>query len=189
MKQREDAPSFLSVLGGKLLAGKKAREDAERNRKRLEEAALAARELGAQRITDNEIKKITARLAYEADSYIAAARESDGACYDALVLDALDTARAAVNAWKKNEDQAAALKFMPIDGGQGGIVIPRETTPIGAVAGDGGAGQNTGSGQSREKTLGILRESLRPFIIQNSIRNAGDPEAALADLADEERKS
>ena len=188
MKQREETGSFLSALGGKLLAGRKVREDAERNRKRLEEASLASRELASQRITDSEIKKLTARLAYEADSYIAAARESDGAYYDALVLDALDSAVAAVNTWKKNENQAAALKYMSVDGGRGGIVVPVETARGDAASGEAGTGQNPDSGGSREKTLGILRESLRSFIIQNSIRTAGDPEAALADLAETDSK-
>ena len=101
----EKKESFFSVLGGKILAGKKARIDLEKNRRRLEEAAVSSGELGARRISDGEIKKLAARLAYEADMYIAAARESEDLYYDALVLDALENARAAINAWKKDENE------------------------------------------------------------------------------------
>ena len=164
---------LLSSFGGKILAGRKAKEDAGRNRRRLEEAILASRGLGAQRIGEDEIKKTVARLVFEADLYIAAAQKSEGACYEPLVLDALDTARAAVNAWKKNENEAAAGKFLGVNGMPGGIVIP------GKENGDKAAG-----GESREKTLGVLRESLRILIDRNSIQRAGDPDAALAELAD-----
>ena len=173
MKLTEQAGLSFSSLGGKLLARKKALEDAGRNRKRLDEAATASRELGLQRIANDEIKKILARLAYEADGYIAAARESEGAYYDPLVLDALETTRAAVNAWKKNENEAAAGKYLGVSGTPGGIVIPADT-----------AGQNSGSNETLERTLGILRETLRLFVIQNSVRTAGDPDTALAALAD-----
>ena len=171
MKLTEQAGGFFSELGGKLLAGKKAREDAGKNRKRLDEAASACRELGAQRIANEGIKKIVARLAYEAGGYITAARETEDAYYDPLVLDALDSARAAVNAWKKNENEAAAGKYLNVSGIPGGIVIP-------------GAGQSPGNTETPERTFEILRETLRLFVTQNSVRSAGDPDAALAALAD-----
>ena len=153
------------------MAGKKDREDEKRNRKRLEEASLVSRELGSQRITDSDIKKLTARISYEADGYITAARDSEGAFYEPLVLDALYVARAAVNSWKKNENEAAALKYLRISGTTGGIVIPEE------------CGSSPGSGETRERVLGILRESLGVFLFKNDIRAAGDPDAAMADLA------
>jgi hypothetical protein len=175
---------YFLALGGKILAGKKAREDMERNRKRLKEAALVSRELRLQRIADEEIKKIVIHLVYEADGYIAAAQENEGALYEPLVLDALDTARAAVNAWKKSENEAAAGKYLRVSGPpspdrfvvSAGFVIPAEA----------GAGQAVGN-ETREKTLEILRESLRLFMFHNSIRAAGDPDAALAALAGQER--
>ena len=176
---------YFSALGGKILAGKKARQDAERNRRRLDEAALVSRELGTQRIADGEIKKLVASLVYEADGYIAAARESEGAFYEPLVLDALDTARAAVNAWKKNENEAAAGKYLGLRGTQGGIpgtegiVIPRDSNLKDDNLGD------CHLLETREKTIEILRESLRPFTIQNSIRSAGDIDAVVAGLESE----
>ena len=173
MKLTDQAGGYFSNLGGKILAGKKAREDAGRNRKRLDEAASASRELKLQRIANNEIKKILARLAYEADGYIAAARESEGAVYDAIALDALDSAMAAVNAWKKNENETAAGKYLNVGGTLGGVVIP-----------GGSAGQSTGSTEIYDRTIGILQEALRIFVIQNSVRTTGDPDAALAALAD-----
>ena len=173
MKPGEKTGAYLSALGGKFLAGKKAREDAEKNRRRLREAMLVSREFGAQRITDGEIKKLISRLTYEADSYIAAALETQDAFYEPLVLDALETARAALNTWKKNENDAAALKHLGMDGTREGIVIPREQD----------AGQSVVNAETRERTLGILKEGLRVFVIQNSIRTSGDPEAALAALA------
>jgi len=168
--EQSSVGAYLSALGGKILVGKKDRQDTERNRKRLEEAALASRELGVQRIADEEIKKLTADLAYEVDGYIAAARESEDAFYEPLVLDALDAARAALNTWKKNENDAAAGKYIGAGGTGGGIVIP-------------GTGQIAADGEMHERTLGVLRESLRLFIIKNTIRTAGDPESALAALA------
>ena len=173
MKLTGRTGDFFSALGGKILAGKKAKEDADRNRRRLEEAILVSRELGAQRIGEDEIKNTVTRLVFEADFYIAAALKSEDAYYEPLVLDALDTARAAVNAWKKNENEAAAGKYLGVSGMPGGIVIPGKED-----------NDKTGNGQSREKTLGVLRESLRLFINKNSIHSAGDPDAALADLAD-----
>ena len=194
MKIREQTGVFLSTIGGNILAGKKARKDTERNRRRLEEASLVSRELKAQRISDTEIKKLTASLVYEADAYIAAARESEGAFYEPLILDALDSARAAVNSWKKNENDAAALKYVhvngyPASGGRtfsGDIVIPGDS-------GSGVTGVETAAAEDcraderraedRARTLGILLESLRLFLVQNSIRAGGDPDAALAALA------
>ena len=172
---------YLLMKLGKILAGKKSRDDAERNRRRLEEAALVSRELGVQRIADEEIKKLVFGLVYEAGAYITAARESEGAFYDPLVIDALETARAAVNVWKKNENEAAELKYLRVDGKPGGIVIPRESIPEEFVPGEEGSVQSRG--EIRGRTLGILRESLRLFLVQNSIRAAGDPEAALVALA------
>ena len=175
---------YFSALGGKILAEKKARQDAERNRRRLDEAALVSRELGTQRIADGEIKKLVARLVYEADGYIVAARESEGAFYEPLVLDALDTARAAVNAWKKNENEVAVGKYLSLKGMRGGtegsegIVIPKDDNPN-------EPGQPAGSEVTREKTMEVLWESLRLFTIQNSIRSAGDIDAAIVGLESE----
>ena len=189
------AGAYFSTLAGKILAGRKAREDVRQNLKRLEQAALVSRELGAQRIADEEIKKFIIRLVYEADGYIAAAKEGEGAYYEPLALDALDIARAAVNAWKKNENDTAAGKYLGLKGMREGIVIPRDDNPTeeGQSAGSGepAAGVPWGAASEkrssppviREKTLGILRESLRLFMIQNSIRCAGDPDAALSALA------
>ena len=191
MKMREHAGAYLSALGGKFLAEKRAREDAGRNRRRLEDAALVSRELGAQRIADEEIKKMAVHLVYEADRYIAAALKSEAAFYEPLVLDALDNARAAVNAWKKNENEAAAGKYLSMDGKREGIVIPREYLPREylpreCLPREDGSGYSAGNGEIRESTLGVLRESLRVFTVQNSIRTAGDPDAALAALAGED---
>ena len=164
--------SYLSSLGGRILAGKKAREDADKNRRRLKAAALVSREFGAQRIMDEDIKKLLVRLVYEADSYISSALETPDAFYEPVVLDALDNARSALNAWKKSENDAAALKFIGAGGNTGGIVIP------------GGKAQEDGDAETRLRTLGILRESIRVFAVQNGIRISGDPDAALAALAD-----
>ena len=173
MKLTGRTGELFSSFGGKILAGKKAKEEADRNRRRLEEAILASRELGAQRIGEDEIKKTVARLVFEANFYIATALKSEDSFYEPLVLDALDVARAAVNAWKKNENEAAAGKYLEVSGMPGGIVIPGKEDK-----------DKTGNGQSREKILGVLRESLCLFIEKNSIHRAGDPDAALADLAD-----
>ena len=186
--ERGSVGAYLSGLGGKILAGRKAREDTERNRTRLEAAALTSRELRLQRIADEEIKKLAASLVYEADGYILAARESDGAYYDPLVLDALDAARAAVNAWKKNENDAAAGKYLRVGGIPGGIVVPEEGAPGEYISGknilrEAGAGHIASNDDMRQRTIGILRESLRLFVVQNTIRTAGDPDAALAALA------
>jgi len=162
------------MMLGKILAGKKAREDAGKNLKRLEEALAASRELGAWRIADDEIKSRVTRLVYEANRYIEAARKSEGAFYEPLVLDALDEARAAVSAWKKNENDSAVLQHIGVSGMPGGIVIPREPDPV----------EKTGKGETREKTLLLLQKSLDVFILKNSINAAGDPDAALAALAD-----
>jgi len=150
----------------------------KRNRKRLDEAALASRFLGAQRIADTEIKKMIANLVFEADRYIAAAGESEGFFYEPLVLDALDNALAAINVWKKSENEAAAGKFLRINESAGSVIIlpgqsseEKESTP--------------GNVEIRQRTMGIIRESLRVFMNKNSIRAAGDPEAAMASLADE----
>ena len=169
--------NFLT-MGGKILAGNKAHRNAEKNRARLKDAMLVSREFGAQRIEDGEIKNLISRLAYEADKYITAAMETQDAFYEPLVLDALDTARAALNVWKKNENETAAQEYLKIDGALEGIVIPREFIPY-----ESGTGQSSGKEDERERILGILRESLRVFVIQNSIRTASDPEAALAALA------
>ena len=174
MKAQERS-GFLSAFLGNILARKKARKDAERNRKCLEEAAQASRDLKAQRIADEDIRKLTARLVYEAEGYIQAALESEGALYEPQALDALDTARAALNAWKKSENEAAAEKYLV---GRANIVIPRESSP--SVASMEQIASRLGI---RERTLNILQESLRAFIIQNSIRLAGDPDAALAELS------
>ena len=173
MKLTEQAGFSFSNLGGSFLARQKAKKDADKNRKRLGEAAAVSRELGLQRIANDAIKKILARLAYEADAYIAAAQKSEDADYDPLALDALDTARAAISAWKKNENEAAAGKYLGINGISGGIVIPADA-----------AGQNSAGNETLERTLGILYETLRLFVIQNSVRNAGDIDAALAALAE-----
>ena len=157
---------------GKILAGKKSREDEKQNRKRLDEAASASKELSAQRIADTEIKKMAASLCYEADTYIAAARKSDGAVYEPLMLQSLENALAAVNVWKKSENDAAAGKYFSINGSAGSIVVPGKTE----------SGQSAGSNEAREKTLRILGEALREFKFHNDVRTAGDPEAAIIDL-------
>jgi len=168
----------FSGLIGKVLAGKKSQGDEKKNKKRLDDAASASRGLGAQRIADNEIKKLTSRLCYEADGYITAAKGSEGAVYDPLVLDALDNSLAAINVWKKNENEAAAGKYLGVNGIAGGIIIPAQDESV--------SGENS---EMREKTLGILRESLSVFIIQNSIRTASDPQAALIALLSPESQT
>ena len=174
----QERSGLVSAILGNMLAKNKARKDADRNRKRLEQAALASRDLKAQRIADNEIKKLTARLIYEADRYIQAALESDGVLYDPQVLDMLDTARAMVNTWKQRENEAAVNKYLVVTP-KDHLVIPRESSP-----GDPSAEQKASNTEAWEQTLSVLRESLRVFIIQNSIRQAGDPDAALAELAE-----
>jgi hypothetical protein len=193
IQKPEHGGGFFSSLG-RIAAGKKEKEDEGRNRKRLDEAALVSRELGSQRITDGEIKKLIVSLVFEADRYIAAARESEGAYYDPLALDALDSARAAVNAWKKNENEAAAGKHFGIDPVSGskiasaGIVVPQEGGPLGAPEGKGAGSEETRNAQIRAQTLGVLKESLRIFAEQNAIRAAGDMDAAVTDLAGTEGK-
>ena len=185
MKVGEQQGSFLSSLAGKIFASKKAGEDQKRNLTRLEEAALVSRELGAQRITDEEIKKITVRLVYEADRYISFARKSEGAFYEPLVLYALDTARSAINDWKKNENAAAAGKYLNVQGRAEGIVIPAASVE---QMEDGGREPSTGNREIRERTLGILEESLQTFIMQNSIHSAGDLDAATSALSEINRR-
>ena len=149
----------------------------KRNRKRLAEAALACRFLGAQRIADTEIKKMITNLVFEADRYIAAAGESEDFFYEPLVLDALDNTLAAINVWKKSENEAAAGKYLKLNGMAGSVIIPTEQ---GSEKNESG----TGNGETRERTLGIIRESLRVFMNKNSIHASGDPEAAMTALAD-----
>ena len=162
---------------GNILAGRKDRKDTERNLKRLEEAVLASRKLAAVRISDEEIKNLLARLVYEADSYITAAKESEGAVYDPLVLDGLETAGAAINAWKKSGNEIAATTYMSIDGKGNGILIPKK---------DDTAGQDSGEARdselSRERVLKILRRNLQEFVLKNNVRTAGDNDAALTAL-------
>jgi len=148
---------------------KKARVDEERNRKRLDEAANTSRFLGAQRVADAEIKKMIAGLVYEADRYIAAARKNDGFFYEPLVLDALDNVLAVVNVWKKSENEAAAGKYLRMEGTAGSVVIPIEKG-------------EAGNEEMRERTMRIIRESLRVFILKNGIHDAGDPDAAMTAL-------
>jgi len=183
MKLMEQASNYFSALGGKFLAGKKARRDEERNRKRLDEAALASRFLGTQRIADTEIKKMIANLVFEADRYIASARESEGSFYEPLVLDALDNVRAAVNVWKTSENEAAAGKYLKTNG----MVKNPEFHSVVIPARQGSEEKKSESGdeEMRERTLGIIRESLRIFTVKNSIHAAGDLDAALASLAPE----
>ena len=134
-----------------------------------------------------------AGIVFEADRYIAVARESEGTFYEPLVLDALDNVRAAVNVWKKNENEAAAGKYLRIDGTTENqerrspelhsVVVPTEFIPPEQCSEGREAG--SGNGEMRERTLGIIRESLRVFIVKNGIYTAGDPDAALAALAPE----
>jgi hypothetical protein len=144
----------------RLLWGK-ARRDVQKNRKRLEEAAALSCRLGALRIADGEIKKLIIRLCYEADAYIAKSRETAEAFYEPLVLDALDTAGAAVNVFLKTGNEAAVEKYFS------------------AGFADGGDPMN------RERILEILRDSVRALRDQNGVLAAGDPEAAVAALAAE----
>jgi len=183
MKLTEQASVYFSALGGKFFAGKKARRDEERNRKRLDEAAFYSRELGAQRIADAEIKKMIVSLVFEADRYIAAARESEGYFYEPLVLDAFDNALAAVSVWKKNENEAAAGKYFGVKGKAESQELRSVVIPAGQSSEERESGP--ANGEMRERTLGIIRESLRVFVTKNGIRAAGDPDAALAALADE----
>ena len=176
MKAGKNAGAYFSALGGKFLAGKKARDNAERNRKRLKEAILVSREFGAQRITDAEIKNFVSRLVYETDRYISAAMETEDAFYEPLVLDALDTARAALGAWKKEENDAASLKHIGIACTREGIVVPGDLKVSDGT-------ESAVRADVRERTLAILKESLNVFLIQNSIHSSGDPDAALAVLA------
>ena len=185
MKIRGNVGASISALGGRILAGRKARDDTNRNRRRLGDAAVASRELRAQRIADSEIRKTAAALACEADQYIAAAMESEGAFYEPLSLDALNSAAAAISSWKKAENEAAALRQLSVDGT---IRLPRRAFSADIVVPGSDSRNDPGpearNGEARERTLGILREAINLFHIQNSIRVAGDPDAALASLGE-----
>jgi hypothetical protein len=173
-----------SQLGGKLLARNKARLDAEKNRRRLDEASLVSRKLGALRIPDRELKPLAARLVYEADAYLAAAKESPGALYDPPALDALEEALGALNFFLKESNHAAAEKYLPL----GGILVPQEA-PASEAAIEDAAGDASTRGASvqrpgpKEDALLLLQESLRRFTELNGLRRAGDYDAARIDLA------
>ena len=173
----QERSGFVSAILGNMLAKNKARKDTDRNRNRLEQAALASRDLKTQRIADIEIKKLIARLAYEAEGYIQAALASDGAFYEPQALDALDSAKAAINTWKMRENESAVNKYLVVTAND--LVIPKETS-----TGYPNTEPKALNAEAREQTLRIVRESLRIFVIQNSIRQAGDPDAALAELAE-----
>jgi hypothetical protein len=147
----------VNILG-KILAGNKARENEEKNRKRLEYAALNSRKLAALRINDSGIKQIITRLTYEAGLYITASGESEGSFYEPLVLDSLDSACAALNTFLKTDNNAAVEKYFSVPG-TGNIVSQEIKT-------------------DREKLVRILNESLRLFMEQNSIRSAGDTDGS-----------
>jgi ferritin-like protein len=150
----------VNILG-KILAGSKARENEEKNRKRLDEAALNSRKLAAMRINDSEIKQIIIRLTYEADIYISASRESEGCYYAPLVLDSLDNACAALNVFLKADNDAAVEKYFSVS---------EET--------------KTENKTTRERLSRILNEALRLFMEQNNIRSAGNTDSANTELGD-----
>ncbi|MDR1748958.1 MAG: hypothetical protein LBR47_07845 [Spirochaetaceae bacterium] len=166
---------FISMAAGggaAAVVGEGRRLDSERNRERLEEAKQVSRKMGALRISDGDIKKLIIRLTYEADSYIQKVSAEKDAIYDPPTLDALDTAAAAVNSFLKESNAVSVEKhFSPGDEDTGGgDRAPGNTVP-------------------RDQTLRVLEESLRVLKEQNAVLSAGDMDAVLTDMSDEERDS
>jgi hypothetical protein len=157
----------VNILG-KILAVSKTRDDEEKNKKRLELAALNSRKLAAMRISDSEIKQIITRLTYEADLYISASREGEGFYYEPLVLDGLDNACAALNTFLKADNSAAVERYFSVS--DVGAIVPPEIKTENKI--------------EREKLIRILNESLRLFMEQNGICSAGDTDAAITELGD-----
>jgi hypothetical protein len=144
---------------GKILAGKKERENAERNRKRLEGALETLKRLKFLRIADEEIRKRVVRLCYEADLYIAGALESAGAFYDPPLVDSLERSFGALNAFLKDENGAAAERLFYGEDGEDG----------------------EGSGAFRNRTLALLDESAGAFRERNGINGSGDLDRIAAE--------
>jgi hypothetical protein len=144
---------------GKILAGKKERENAARNRKRLEGARETLARLKFLRVADEEIRKRIVRLCYEAGVYIAGALESPGAFYDPPLVDSLERSLGAVNAFLKEENNEAAGRLFYGEDGEG-------------------------SGTFRECTIALLEESAGAFRERNEINGSGDLDRIAAEMDD-----
>jgi hypothetical protein len=144
---------------GAFLAARKRRLEAEKNRKRLEGAALVSRKLGALRVADLELRRLTARLVYEADLYINSCGKIPEAWYEPSLLDALDRALAGLNVFLRRGNEAAAEKHFPLDG-----------------ADEAGGGNPDGLALTRA----LLRDLALMFIRRREVSGAGDMDAVIA---------
>ncbi|MDR2048345.1 MAG: hypothetical protein LBP69_02720 [Treponema sp.] len=149
---------------GKILAGKKERENAERNRKRLEGARETVKCLKFLRIADGDVKNRIVRLCYEADAYIARALKSSGAFYDPPLVDSLERSLAALNAFLKEENDDAA-----------GRIFYGE---------DGEAESPADSGTFRDRVVALLDRSVGAFREKNGINGSGDPGRVIMEMDD-----
>jgi hypothetical protein len=144
---------------GKILAGKKERESAERNQKRLEGALETVKRLKFLRVADEEIRKRIVRLCYEAGVYVADALKSPGALYDPPLVDSLERAFGTINVFLKEEnDEEAGRLFYGEDG--------------------------EGSGTFRDRAITLLEESAGAFRERNEINGSGDLDRIAAEMED-----
>ncbi|MDR2768426.1 MAG: hypothetical protein LBB82_08900 [Treponema sp.] len=146
---------------GKILAGKKEKENAERNRKRLEGALETVKRLKFLRVADADIKNRVVRLCYEAGGYIARVMESPGAFYDPPLVDSLEKSLASVNAFFKEENDDAAER-----------IFYGEDAP-------------EGSGAFRDRVIALLEESAGAFREKNEINSSGDLDRIVTEMDDE----
>ncbi|MDR3276375.1 MAG: hypothetical protein LBT11_04055 [Treponema sp.] len=147
-----------------LLAGERGRQDAAKNRRRLDGAALTSRKLGLLRIADEDIKALIAPLCYEADRYIAASKRDDDALYEPAVLESLDTALSALSAFLEACNDAAAEKH------------------FGAGSAASGAAAAARRDDARIQALESMNESLAAFRRQNGTRSAGSLDAVITGM-------
>ncbi|MDR0585896.1 MAG: hypothetical protein LBG26_01520 [Treponema sp.] len=144
---------------GKILAEKKERENAGRNRKRLEGALETIKRLKFLRVADEDVKNRIVRLCYEADAYIAHALKGSEAFYDPPLVDSLENSFASVNVFlKEQNDDAAERIFYGED--------PAEP------------------GTFRDRVLALLEESAGAFRERNEINASGDPCRVITEMDD-----
>ncbi len=153
--------------GARSLVAEGERQNEQRNRERLAEAAAVSKTLGRLRIADSGIRNLTARLCYEADTYIEYCKNTPGAVYDPQILDNIDAAKAAVNTFLKRENRTAADRHLAPGGSD-----------------DPGA---DGNGTLKSGTAAVLERVAAEIRERNEVFAAGEPEAALPDWPETDR--
>ncbi|MDR2142899.1 MAG: hypothetical protein LBP29_00840 [Treponema sp.] len=144
---------------GKIFAGKKERENAERNRKRLEGALETLRRLKFLRVADEDIKNRIVRLCYEAGAYIAFALKSPDAFYDPPLVDSLEKSLASVNVFFKEENDDAADRIFYGGAAKDSITL-------------------------RDRVIALLEESAGAFREKNEINSSGDLDRIITEMDD-----